>query len=135
MSSARRIAIGTDIYRRAGDFVRQDSARDKARRYPGRTANQVRSHHQSHHRESARRHHPPAATGPRRRGDRMMGRGFTTLFWLLIVLQPTSAWAEEDHVVTAHTTASSRADACTSSSGKAFNLCTIQGWFNVKRIN
>jgi hypothetical protein len=65
----------------------------------------------------------------------IQGREFIALLWLLMVSQATSAWAQEDHVVTAQTTASSRADACTSSSGKAYNLCTIQGWFNVTRIN
>jgi hypothetical protein len=65
----------------------------------------------------------------------MKGRAFITLLWLLMVSQPTSAWAQEDHVVTAQTTASSSDDACTSSSGKAYNLCIIQGWFNVTRIN
>src|SRR5262245_11903418 len=48
---------------------------------------------------------------------------------------PTSAWAQQDHVVTAQTSSSSRADACSSSTGKAFNLCIIQGWFNVVRVN
>jgi hypothetical protein len=65
----------------------------------------------------------------------IQGPEFIALLWLLTVSQATSAWAQEDHVVTAQTTASSRADACTSSSGKAANLCTIQGWFNVTRIN
>jgi hypothetical protein len=62
-------------------------------------------------------------------------REFIALLWVLMVSQATSAWAQEDHVVTAQTTASTRGDACTSSSGKAYNLCTIQGWFNVTRIN
>ena len=44
-------------------------------------------------------------------------------------------WAQEDHVVTAQTSSSSRADACTSSVGKAYNLCIIQSWVNVTRIN
>src|SRR5262249_50249869 len=65
--------------------------------------------------------------------DRLRRREFITLLCLQMISQ--SAWAQEDHVVTAQTTASSRADACTSSSGKAYNLCTIQGWFNVTRIN
>ena len=66
----------------------------------------------------------------------MIGRReFITLLWLLMISQPTPVWAQEDHVVTAQTTASSRDDACTSSSGKAYNLCIIQGWFNVTRIN
>ena len=62
-------------------------------------------------------------------------REFITLLWLLMILQPTSAWAQQDHVVTAQTSSSSRADACSSSTGKAFNLCIIQGWFNVTRVN
>jgi hypothetical protein len=65
----------------------------------------------------------------------MIGRrDFITLLWLLMVSLPTSAWAQEDHVVTAQTSSSSRGDACTSSVGKAYNLCTIQGWFNVTRV-
>ena len=64
----------------------------------------------------------------------MRRREFTTLLWLLMISQPTSAWGQEDHVVTAQTSSSSRADACTSSIGKAYNLCTIQGWFNVMRV-
>jgi hypothetical protein len=58
---------------------------------------------------------------------RLKRREFSTLLWLLMVSQPTSAWTQEVHVVTAQTTASSRADACDSSVGKAYNLCTIQG--------
>jgi hypothetical protein len=37
--------------------------------------------------------------------------------WLLMISQPTSAWAQEDHVVTGQTS------------------CIIQGWFNVTRVN
>src|SRR5262245_32634266 len=65
----------------------------------------------------------------------MRRREFITLLWSLLVSHPTCALAQEDHVVTAQTTASSRSDACTSSSGKAYNLFTIQGWFNVTRLN
>jgi len=65
----------------------------------------------------------------------MKRRDFITLLWLLMVSQSTSAWAQEDHVVTAQASSSSRADACTSSVGKAYNLCIIQSWFNVTRIN
>jgi hypothetical protein len=61
-------------------------------------------------------------------------REFITLLWLLMISQSTSASAQEDHVVTAQTSSGSRADACTSSTGKAYNLCTIQGWNNVTRV-
>ena len=67
--------------------------------------------------------------------DQLKRRDFITLLWLLMILQPTSAWAQQDHVVTAQTSSSSRADACSSSTGKVFNLCIIQGWFNVVRVN
>src|SRR5262245_60257980 len=56
-----------------------------------------------------------------------------TLLWL-VISQPTSAWAQEEHVVTAQTSVSSMADACNSSVGKAYNLCIIQGWFNLTRV-
>ena len=65
----------------------------------------------------------------------MKRRAFITLLWLLMVSLSTSAWAQADHVVTAQSSSSSRADACTSSVGKAYNLCIIQSWFNVTRIN
>ena len=55
----------------------------------------------------------------------MKRRDFIPLLWLLMVSQSTSAWAQEDHVVTAQTSSSSRADACTSSVGKAYNLCIM----------
>src|SRR2546423_946503 len=42
----------------------------------------------------------------------MKRRDFITLLWLLMVSQSTSAWAQEDHVVRAKTSSSSRADAC-----------------------
>jgi hypothetical protein len=64
----------------------------------------------------------------------MKRREFITLVWLLIISQPTSVWSQEDHVVTAQNSSSSRGDACTSSVGKAYNLCIIQGWFNVTRV-
>ena len=64
----------------------------------------------------------------------MKRREFITLLWL-VISQSTSAWAQEDHVVTAQTSSSSRADACSSSVGKAYNSCIIQGWFNVGRVN
>jgi hypothetical protein len=64
----------------------------------------------------------------------MKGRELITLLWLLMILRPTPVWAQEDHVVTAQTSSSNRADACTSSTGKVYNLCIIQGWFNVTRV-
>src|SRR5262245_13564483 len=41
-------------------------------RHPGRTANQVRSHHQPHYRQGTWPRNPADPARPRRRGDRMM---------------------------------------------------------------
>ena len=40
-----------DLFRRAAEYRRQDSARDEARRHPGRAAYQIRPRHQSHDRQ------------------------------------------------------------------------------------
>jgi putative ABC transport system substrate-binding protein len=47
---------------------RQDSARSKARRHPGRAADQIRSRHQSDHRQGARPDHSGIVPATRRRG-------------------------------------------------------------------
>jgi len=60
-----------DLWRRAGDFVDKNSARNEARRNPGRAADQVRSHHQSDDCQGARTRCTAHAARPRRRGDRI----------------------------------------------------------------
>ena len=55
-------------------FLRQDSSRDKTGRYPGRTADKIRTRYQSHNRESARPTNTGGTTRPRRRGDRITRR-------------------------------------------------------------
>jgi hypothetical protein len=57
----------------------------------------------------------------------------TTL--LLITAHVTPAFAQEDHVITAQASSTVRADACNSSVDKAYNLCMIQGLFNIGRVN
>src|SRR5215471_5333307 len=57
---------------------RQDSARGKAWRHPGRTADQIRSCPQSHDREGSGPNNSVHADRPRRRGDRMRRREFVT---------------------------------------------------------
>jgi hypothetical protein len=42
---------------------------------------------------------------------------------------------QQDQVITATASASSRSEACSSSIGKAYNLCMLQGLFNIGRIN
>ena len=48
-----------DLFRRAAEYGRQNSARGKARRHPGRAADQIRSRHQSHDRQGARPQRSP----------------------------------------------------------------------------
>jgi hypothetical protein len=42
--------------------------------------------------------------------------------------------AQQEQVMTATVSSTTRADACTSSIDKAYNLCMIQGFFNIKRV-
>src|SRR5262245_1762885 len=62
-----------------GRVCRQDSARGKAGRHPGRAADQVRSRHKSDHRQGARPRNSAVGARPRRRGNRMKRRDFITL--------------------------------------------------------
>jgi hypothetical protein len=41
---------------------------------------------------------------------------------------------QEERLMTATASSSTKADACSSSTDKAFNLCIIQGFNNVKRV-
>lgn len=69
----------------------------------------------------------------------------TCMFVLLLTSQFTPAIAErretpgkiaqEDHVVTARASSTTKADACSSSVDKAYNLCIIQGFFNITRTD
>src|SRR5262249_45603126 len=53
-------------------FLRQNSARDEARRHPGRAADQVRSYRQPDHRQGAWAQNIANLPRPRRRGDRIV---------------------------------------------------------------
>ena len=61
-----------DLFRRAADLRRQDSARGEAGRHPGRAADQVRARHQSHDCQGARPRNPGIIPRARRRGDRIV---------------------------------------------------------------
>jgi hypothetical protein len=77
-----------------------------------------------------------------------MGAAFTTLrtatclFVLLMTSQFAPALAEEtarqfaqyDGVITARVSSATKADACSSSVDKAYNLCMIRGLFNITRV-
>jgi hypothetical protein len=66
------------------------------------------------------------------------------MFVLLATSQPSPAIAErqeaairlaqQEQVMTATVSSATRADACTSSIDKAYNLCMIQGFFNITRL-
>ena len=70
--------------------------------------------------------------------------GAATCFCALLMtsqLAPASAQRQhiqlaqqEERVMTATVSSSTKADACSSSTDKAFNLCIIQGLNNVKRV-
>lgn len=65
-------------------------------------------------------------------------------FLLLVIWHSTPALAErqetarqlaqQENVVTATVSAATKADACNSSIDKAYNLCMIQGLFNIKHV-
>src|SRR5262249_15263300 len=76
--------------------------------------------------------------GEQRSGNRA-ARGVlraATITALLLAAWPvTPAFAQEDHVITAQASSAVRAEACNSSVDKAYNLCMIQGLFNIGRVN
>ena len=43
-------------------------------------------------------------------------------------------FAQYDNAITARVSAATKADACSSSVDKAYNLCMIQGFFNISRV-
>jgi hypothetical protein len=46
----------------------------------------------------------------------------------------TTRLAQSDNVITARVTSATKADACSSSVDKAYNLCMINGMFNITRV-
>jgi hypothetical protein len=72
--------------------------------------------------------------------------GTATCLCTLLMTSPFAPWAaqrqhtaiqlaqQEERVMTATASSSTKADACSSSTNKAFNLCIIQGLNNVKRV-
>jgi hypothetical protein len=73
----------------------------------------------------------------RRNGNRGAGRVPRTATHAILFLATshfTPAFAQEDHVITAQASSAIRAEACSSSVDKAFNLCTIQGFVNIGRV-
>jgi hypothetical protein len=51
-----------------------------------------------------------------------------------VAAETTRQFAQYDNVITARGLSSTKADACSSSVDKAYNLCLIQGFFNVTRV-
>ena len=70
-----------------------------------------------------------------KRGAGCVLRAATHAILLLITAHVTPAFAQEDHVITAQASSTVRAEACNSSVDKAYNLCMIQGLFNIGRVN
>jgi hypothetical protein len=68
------------------------------------------------------------------RGARRVLRTATHTVLFLATPHFAPALAQEDHVITAQASSAIRAEACSSSVDKAFNLCTIQGFFNIGRV-
>jgi hypothetical protein len=63
-----------------------------------------------------------------------------TAICLLVSSSPVTAQtvgelAQQGHVETATTSSNNRNDACTASTGKAFNLCIIRGFANITSVN
>jgi hypothetical protein len=76
--------------------------------------------------------------GEQRSGNRAARdvlRTATITALLLAAWHVTPAFAQEDHVITAQASSAVRAEACNSSVDKAYNLCMIQGLFNIGRVN
>jgi hypothetical protein len=51
-----------------------------------------------------------------------------------IAQEQARQFAQHDNVITARVTAATKADACSSSVDKAYNLCLIHGLFNISRV-
>jgi hypothetical protein len=69
------------------------------------------------------------------RGARRVLRTATHTILFLATSHFAPAFAQEDHVITAQASSAIRAEACNSSVDKAYNLCMIQGFFNIGRVN
>src|SRR5436190_12945643 len=53
---------------------------------------------------------------------------------VLLPLIATAQTAQQDQSMTATASASSKSDACTASTGKAYSLCTARGFFNITGV-
>ena len=53
----------------------------------------------------------------------------------LAIAQTARKLAQQEHVMTAKASSTSRADACSSATDKAYNLCMIQGFFKIGQVN
>jgi hypothetical protein len=58
----------------------------------------------------------------------------TSQFAPAVAEETTRKFAQYDNAITAKVSSTTKADACSSSVDKAYNLCMIQGLFNITRV-